>query len=84
MKPLTPAAVRAAMKAPTKQSVEERRAYNVDGRRRANTILRDHIRTVAAEMRAQVPSGDVEITLCGRVIREQLNHFADKLEGIAP
>lgn len=81
MTPPTPAAVRAAMKTRTAAllSDDEEAAFLLD-QRTSDAILRDHIRSIAAEMRAVIPHGS-KVTLSEAVHASVLNSFADKLEG---
>ena len=83
MTPPTPAAVRCALTQPKFEGVtiEEAEALAGDPRT-GGDILRDHIRAVAQEMRATIPRNDTDLTMCGMLIRDLLNGFADKLEGL--
>ena len=86
----TPAAVRAAMKTGTERLTEEEGNALRDDLRFFETILRDHIRAVAAEMRAEsiamlvnthdpfVEPGTREAEITAAKL---LAVFADRLEG---
>ena len=75
----TPAAVRAAFKPVVKRTDADADAI-INSRRMVAEILRDHIRSIAAEMRAVIPHGS-KVTLSEAVHASVLNSFADKLEG---
>ena len=79
MTPPTPAAVRAAMKETSEGcTAEESRALCADDRL-TDELLRDHIRAVAQEMKAEA---NVSMNINGiSAHSEALRHFADKLEG---
>ena len=78
----TPAALRAVMKELYLRDHADDYAL-ADDPRDDSEILRDHIRALAAEMRATIPRNDTDLTMCGMLIRDLLNGFADKLEGKA-
>jgi hypothetical protein len=77
MTPPTPAAVRAVMKRWEERTPDEWAAYAAETRHQ-DIILRDHIRAIAAEMRA-------EAKFCAQYdcteSADTLFRFADKLEG---
>ena len=89
-KPPTPAAVRAAMKPPGVSCTDEEEHAFMQEKRYSADILRDHIRAIAAEMRAEsiamqvnthdpfVEPGTREAEITAAKL---LAVFADRLEG---
>ncbi len=85
----TPAAVRAAMNDDgTKCTDEEREAFSANGGT-SRSILRDHIRAVAGEMRFHAVRAEAVASAVSKSGAEILHNyandlrvFADKLEGL--
>ena len=82
-----PAAVRAAMKLAIHITQEEAAAYTLD-KRLDGQLLTDHIRALAAEMRADADEfaklaqgSAIELAEFRLRTAEILNRFADKMEG---
>lgn len=83
----TPAAVRAVLKRWNERTEEDHAAYRSENRY-PDTILRDHIRAIAEEMRAEAQVAEAKSNAMPLIAAEvaqkyadTLNGFADKLEG---
>ena len=90
MSPPTPAAVRGAMKSADKCTAEELDAFREDPRP-CSSLLVDHIRAIAAEMREEADEytklahGSVyELAEFRLRTAKTLGRFADRLEGREP